>query len=129
MKENLLSNYDSLCYAAFLNIKYLTEGADYIYLKNFDYNNKEHQFIIAIVNACYTILNKKEVIMDIRIFQKLALERKYKAIGKIKKPKEENTIYVDVPDLLNYMRGAAHNLFGQGFSFGDIYDEYYSERS
>lgn len=124
--EDLQMQYDSLCYAAFLNIKYLTEGVGYIYLKNFEYNNKEHQFVIAIVNACFNILGEKDLLVNLNMFQRKALEKKYRSFGVIRKPKGEPEKCVDVPDLLEYMRGAACDLCGAEFTFGDIYDAYYS---
>ena len=46
MENDLQVNYDALCYATFLNIKHLTDGADYIIFKNVDWNNKEHKFVV-----------------------------------------------------------------------------------
>ena len=126
MENDLYVKYDSLCYATFLNLKHLSEGVNYIYLKNFEYDNKEHQFIIAIANACFNILGEKELLVDLNIFQRKGLEKKYKSFNVIRKPRGNPEKIVDVPELLEYMRGAACDLCGTGFTFGDIYDAYYS---
>lgn len=126
MENDIRVQYDSLCYATFLNIKYLTSGVDYIYLKNFDYNNDEHHFVLAVANACFNILGEKELLVDVGMFQMRALRKKYSCFNVIRKPKGEPEKYVDVPELLEYMRGAASNLCGPVFTFGDIYNEYYA---
>jgi hypothetical protein len=128
MEHDLHTKYDSLCYATFLNIKYLTSGANYIYLKNFDYYNDEHHFVLAVANACFNILGEKELLVDVSFFQMKALKKKYSCFNVIRKPKGEPEKYVDVPDLLEYMRGAACDLCGPVFTFGDIYHEYYGEK-
>ena len=125
MENDLYVKYDSLCYATFLNLKYLSEGVNYIYLKNFEYDNKEHQFIIAIANACFNILGEKDLLVDLNIFQRKGLEKKYKSFNVIRKPRGNPEKIVDVPELLEYMRGAACDLCGTSFTFGDIYDAYY----
>ena len=61
MENDLQVKYDSLCYSTFLNVRHLTNGVNYIYLKNFECDNKEHQFVAAVVNACYSILGEKEL--------------------------------------------------------------------
>lgn len=126
MENDLYVKYDSLCYSTFLNVRHLTNGVNYIYLKNFECDNKEHQFVIAIVNACYSILGEKELLVNAKMSQRHALEKKYKTIRRIRKPKGEPEKYVDVPEMLEYMRGAACDLCGVDFTFGDIYDAYYS---
>lgn len=126
MENDLYVKYDSLCYATFLNLKHLSEGVNYIYLKNFEYDNKEHQFIVAIANACFNILGEKELLVDLNMFQRKGLEKKYKSFNIIRKPRGNPEKVVDVPDLLEYMRGAACDLCGTDFTFGDIYDAYYS---
>jgi hypothetical protein len=126
MENDLQVKYDSLCYATFLNIKHLTADAKRIVLKNVDWNNEEHKFVIHIINACYNILGEKEVAIDVGPFTRSTIAHECRALGKIRKPQPDEDKFVDVPELLEFMRGAANELCGIVFTFGDIYDAYYS---
>jgi hypothetical protein len=128
MENDLRVKYDSICYKTFLNVRYLTEGADCIVLKNFDYNDNEHQFVLAVVVACSSILGNRDLAIDINLFQRKLIAKKYPAIGKIKKVTGKENKVVDVPDLLDFMRPSATELCGEYFTFEDIYNEYYAER-
>lgn len=126
MKEELRLEYDSLCYATMVNIHTKSLGADRIVLRNFHYDNKEHQFVLAVTMACWNILGEKEIAIDDNMFARKMLNKKYKNICKIGKATEEETKYVDVEELLEFMRPHAIEICGDGFTFGDIYDAYYS---
>jgi hypothetical protein len=126
MENDLLVKYDSICYTTFLNIQYLTKDAKQIVLKNFDWNNKEHKFVVHIINACYDILGAKEVAVDVGPFTRGTIGRHCRVFGKVKKVQKNIEHFVDVPELLEFMRGYACELCGTEFTFGDIYDEYYS---
>ena len=126
MENDLFVKYDSLCYTTFLNIRHLTTDANRIVLRNVDWNNEEHKFVIHIINACYSILGEKEVAIDVGPFTRNAISRECKALGKIRKPNSDEDKSVDVPELLEFMRGAANELCGIVFTFGDIYNAYYS---
>ena len=123
--EDLRLQYDALCYATMVNIKTLTSGAKRIVFRNFDYQNKEHLFVMAVTMACWNILGEREVAIDGSVFARHALSKKYKKICKIGKAEKEE-IFVDVSELLEFMRGYACQICGENFTFGDIYDEYYS---
>jgi hypothetical protein len=124
--KNKQLNYDHLCYATFINIHTLTKGAEEIVLKNFDYDNKEHQFIVAVVAACWSVLGERKVIIETNMFARRMLSKKYKVFGKVKAPNGKEEVFVDVPELLEYMRKPAKDLCGEDFTFGDVYDAYYS---
>lgn len=126
MDKELLEKYDSICYKTFLNVRYLTEGSDCIILKNFDYGNQEHQFVLAIVVACSGILGNRDIAIDTNVFYRKLISKKYPGIGKIKKVIGNEEKVVDVPELLNFMRPHGIELCGKDFTFGDIYEEYYS---
>ena len=128
MENDLRVKYDSICYKTFLNVRYLTEGADCIVLKNFDYNDDEHQFVLAVVVACSSILGNRDLAIDINLFQRKLIAKKYPTIGKIKKVTDKENKVVDVPELLDFMRPSAMELCGEYFTFDDIYNEYYAER-
>ena len=124
--EDLRLEYDSLCYATMLNVKTLTSGADRMVFRNFDYQNKEHLFVMSVTIACWNILGEKEIAIDGNIFARIALNKKYHKTYKIEKAKKDETVFVDVPEMLEFMRGHACKLCGDTFTFGDIYDAYYS---
>lgn len=126
MENDLQVKYDALCYATFLNIKHLTDGADYIVFKNLDWSNKEHKFVVHIANACYNILGERDIATDANTIARFSISRECRAFSKVRKMSNKAEKYVDVPELLEYMRGAACDTCGVEFTFGDIYDEYYS---
>lgn len=126
MEQDIRLKYDSLCYATMLNIRTKTSGADRVVLRNFDYGNKEHQFVLAVAMACWSILGSRELAIDDNMFARRRLNKKYSKTCKIKAAKDDEQIYVDVDELLEFMRGHACNLCGENFTFGDIYDMYYS---
>ena len=126
MENDLQVKYDSLCYTTFLNIRHLTKDADRIVLKGVDWKNLEHRFVVHIVNACYNILGTRDVAMDAGPLTRSTIARACRSFGKVRKIKKEDTFFVDVPELLEFMRGTACELCGAEFTFGDIYNEYYS---
>lgn len=126
MGNDLRTKYDSLCYITYLNIRHLTKDAERIVLKSVDWNNKEHKFLIHIVNACYNILGAKDVAIDVGPFTRGTIGRECRAVGKIRKIKKEENVFVSVPEIIEFMREYACELCGAEFTFGDIYDEYYS---
>lgn len=126
MENDLQVKYDSLCYTTFLNIRHLTKNADRIALKGVDWKNLEHRFVVHIVNACYNILGTRDVVMDAGPLTRNTIARECRSFGKIRKIREDDIKIVDVPELLEFMRGTACELCGTEFTFGDIYNEYYS---
>ena len=128
MRNNVEVNYDALCYAAMINIKTKTAGAERIVFRNFHYNNKEHLFVMAITMACWNILGEREVAIDDGLFSRIKLNRRYKRTCKIGKAKKIEEIFVDVEELLEFMRGPACEVCGNEFTFGDIYDAYYARK-
>lgn len=125
--EDLHTYYDSICCTTYLNIKEKTKGADRMVFRNLDYSNKEHKFVIAMAMACWGILGERDVAVDCGFIDRWAVAQKYKKTCKVGPAKKDETIFVDVPDLLELMRGYACELCGPEFRFGDIYDEYYGE--
>lgn len=125
MENDIRIKYDSLCYATMLNVRTKTSGADRIVLRNFNYKNKEHKFVLAVVMACWNILGGREVAVDSPAFTRAAINRRYKRTCKVKAAKDTEDVFVDVEDMLEFMRGSACNLCGEDFTFGQIYDAYY----
>ena len=127
MERNSLDvKYDAICYAALQNIAYKTKGAERIVLRNFYYNNEEHLFVIGLIMSCWSILGERTVAIDDGMFARYALTKKYKQITKVEKAKDNEDVYVDVDDMLEFMRPYAESLCGETFLYSDIYDAYYS---
>ena len=126
MENDLQVKYDSLCYATYINVQDKTKGAEDIVLKNFHYDNKEHKFVLAVIMACRSILGDRKVIVDDNLWARMKMAHKYHSAVYVVKNNVGDQPYVDVEDMLEFMRGAACELCGSDFTFGDIYDAYYS---
>lgn len=126
MENDIQVKYDSLCYATYANIQHKTKGAERIVFRNFDGKNKEHLFVLALAMACNGILGSRKVAIEGDTMVCLRLSRFYKQVGGIAMAKKTEKIFVDVPEMLEFMRPHAQELCGADFSFGDIYDAYYS---
>jgi hypothetical protein len=46
----------------------------------------------------------------------------------ISKAEKDEEGVVDIPEMLEFMRGPAKELCGEDFTFGDIYREYYTKK-
>ena len=64
--------------------------------------------------------------MDANSIERQSISRECRAFSKVRKMNNKSEKYVDIPELLEYMRGTACDVCGEDFTFGDIYDEYYS---
>ena len=126
MSNENYPKYDELCYATFANIRYLTDGESRIVLRKFDWNNKEHQFVVAIISACYDLLGHRPLAIDVGPLTRGTIRRKFQSFSRIGKPRADEEKCVNVPEMLDFMRNRAIELCGENFSFGDIYDAYYS---
>jgi hypothetical protein len=126
MENDLQVKYDSLCYATFLNVRHLTQDADRIVLEHVDWKNLEHRFVVHLIHACYGILGDREIAMDVNAFTRSIISRSCPTFGKIKKINESDTKKINVPELIEFMRGSACELCGVDFTFGDIYNTYYN---
>lgn len=128
MENDVFVNYDALCYATFVNIKTMTSRADKIAFVAFDAKDKEHLFVLSVTMACWNILGEKPVTIDENLYYRRKLNKKYKDIGTIGKTEEDETITVNIVELLAFMRDAANRMCGDGFNFGEIYDAYYADK-
>lgn len=127
MEDDIFVKYDSLCYATMVNVKTMTSGAERIVLHNFNWKDDEHKFVVAIINACYHILGSRKIAVDADLFSRRAMARKFTCLGKVEKPKKDEEVFVDVPELLEFMRPTAISLFDEDFSFANIYKAYYDK--
>lgn len=122
--EDLQIKYDSLCYYIFNAVRNLSHGANSINLKNFDGRNEEHLLVLAVTDACAGVLGDKVVTIDGPMGIRRRLAAKYKKSIKIKK-NQGGYEQIDVPEILDGLRGWACEMCGLKFTFGDIYREYY----
>lgn len=125
MQENKCNSYDEICYATMANIMTFSKGAERICLKGFDYTNEEHLFVLAVTVACHGILNGRDIAVDCDSSSRADLKKQYHDTCNIYKMRKKDTKFVDVAEILEYMRPTAVKLCGEDFSFGDIYREYY----
>ena len=126
MENDIQVKYDSLCYATFMNVKHKTQDAKRIVFRNFNGKNKEHMFVLAVTFACIGLLGERDVAVDGDALTRLHLNRVYKKVGGVAAAKKSENIFVDMPEMLEFMRPHAQELCGEEFSFADIYNEYYS---
>lgn len=128
-KEHITMEYDAICYKTFANVLTLSKNCDKICFINFDPKNKEHLFILANTMACWGILGEKDIALDCGFFARLKFAWKYRKVCNIKKiNKKERENAINVPEVLEYMRGPACESCGPSFRFGDIYDAFYNEK-
>ena len=127
--EDLRLKYDALCYATMINVKSLSaNNPDRIVFRDFNSKNKEHLFVLALTMACWHILGEKQIAVDCNAFARKKLTKKYYELCEIDKAREDDLVFINVPEMLEFMREHAENLCGKSFTFGDIYDAYYNER-
>lgn len=125
--QDIRVQYDALAWATYVNIDIKTSGTDKIVFHNFDGNNKEHLYVMAVVMSCWNVLGEKAVYIDDNVFVRARLSRRYKNICKVGKATGEEENYIDINELLDFMRDTACQMCGPEFTFGDIYDKYYAE--
>ena len=128
MTDDLQMKYDSLCYATMMNIGSFSKGANKICLKEFDPKDDEHLLVLSVAVACSGILGERPIALDCHKKAIRGFAKKYKKTVKIIQADEDETIVVDVPKMLEFMRGPAKEMCGEDFTFGDIYREYYAEK-
>ena len=128
MENDLQVKYDALCYATFINVRHKSHGAERIVFRNFDHTNKEHLFVMSVTMACAGVLGDREVAVDCGLLARKALNKQYQNSRKIGKARDDEDKYIDVPEMLEFMRGPACESCGVEFTFGDIYDAYYNKK-
>lgn len=120
--------YDSLCYHTYVKIALASQDTEEIAFKGFNYNNKEHQFVIALTMACIGILGNKDVAIDGSNIARFLLRRRYNKVCDFKRLTKNHENVIDINELLNSLRPMAIERCGSEFDFGIIYENYYEER-
>lgn len=127
MENKLQQKYDTICYCIYNGVKNLSDGAAQIRLKNVDFSNDEHQFVIALIASCSGILGNKELAIDVDAFSRRVLAKKYNKAIVIKKLNNGQNNVIDINELLDGLRDYAEELCGKDFLYSDIYYEFYCE--
>lgn len=118
--------YDSLCYAVLMGIYAKTKDSDTIAFTEFDWGNKEHKFLFYIAMNFPSTLGEKRIAVDAKWLVRRRLSQL--ARRKVLFTSRNNTSAINVGEFLNLLRPLAEEYFPhEGFSFGDIYEAYYSE--
>ena len=134
MSENKLHSYsdkeykymDYIVNITFVNLTSLSKNFDGIKLFGFDYSNKDHLFLL---NAAYIYrrITGKNICINGHYFKTLKwnfIHRKKESRIYSLTRKNHNYKNIDVDEILHFMQPVLdENL--KGFTYGDIYDEYY----
>lgn len=123
-----LRKYDEICGAAFVNLFTLAKDSNPIVLCNFDPANKEHLFVLGVAKGLAGTLGKK-IGLDVNRFQLWKLNRGVDKDCRMVRVKEQDAeLPIDPDELLSFMRPKAVEACGEGFTFADIYNEYYNRK-
>lgn len=128
--KEMEKNYDALCYRVLISLysrtKDVIKEEGIIPLKNFDFGNKEHRFVLAIARGLSGVVECQVSVKTNWI--RFAYENnKIKVDGSklVKYNKKYDKSAVNPDDLLSDFRKMAEDLCGKEFTFADIYEEYY----
>lgn len=121
--------YDEICGATFVNLYTMSKTTNTIILAPFNPRNKEHMFILGVARGLASAKHMKVKLL----VSKWQLRKLNRGVDKDSLHFEQadgNDIMFSIdPDrLLTYMRPAAEMSCGEDFTFGDIYDEFYSRK-
>ena len=123
--------YNEICRVTMIKAATKTKeiAHETIPIKNFDYKNPEHLYVLAVARALGGVLGV-QVSLDVSRFRLWLMNRKIKVEGsKLLRYKEEYDEHaIDPDELLSQLRPWAEELCGDhvSFCFGDIYYEFYA---
>ena len=130
--DELEDRYNKICEAAIIKIYTKTQDLvdtenGIVPLKNFDFRNDEHKFVLSAARALGGIKGV-QVAVDTNFVRLWWENRKIKVEGsKLLKYKKEYEPYaVEPEELLDTLRPWAEEMCGEGFTFADIYYEFYA---
>lgn len=130
LQKQMELNYDAICYRVLVSLyrraKPTQENGNIIALKNFDFGNEEHLFVLAIARALSGVIEGQVSVKTNPIrfwYENSKIKVEGSKLVKYKKEFEKNAIEPD--EVLTEFREMAENLCGEDFDFSDIYDEYY----
>ena len=123
--------YNEICRATMIKAATKTKDIAHetIPIKNFDYKNPEHLYVLAVARSLGGVLGV-QVSLDVSKFRLWLMNRKIKVEGSklLKYKKEYDEYAIDPDELLEQLRDWAEELCGNyiDFCFGDIYYEFYA---
>jgi hypothetical protein len=130
--QELEHKYNQICEAALVKVYVKTQDLvdaedGVVPLKNFDFKNNEHKFILAVARALGGIRGT-QVAVDTNFVQLWWENRKIKVKNSrlLKYKKEYDEHAADPEEILTELRPWAEELCGTGFTFDDIYYEFYA---
>ncbi len=130
--DELEDRYNKICEAAIIKIYTKTQDLvdaenGIVPLKNFDFRNDEHKFVLSAARALGGIRGV-QVAVDTNFVRLWWENRKITVEGsKLLKYKKEYSPYAIEPDaLLEVLRPWAEEMCGEDFTFADIYYEFYA---
>ena len=129
LEKQMELNYDAICYRVMVALYRMArpdENNNIIALKNFDFGNEEHLFVLAIARAVSGVIEGQVSVKTNRIrfwYENSKIKVEGSKLLKYKKEFDKNA--VDPENLLEEFREMAKELCGENFTFVDIYDEYY----
>ena len=126
--QHTQNKYDEICGITFVNIYTLTKNCPGIVISPFDAQNKEHLYLLNVAKGVAGVYGKT-VFLDTSAFQLWRLNRKIKDKDcRMKKASELDKAYAINPnEILDFMRGFATDACGTEFTFGDIYESFYTK--
>lgn len=130
--RELERKYNQICEAALIKIYVKTQDLvdaedGVVPLKNFDFKNSEHRFILAVARALGGIRGT-QVAIDTNFIRLWWENRKIKVENSklLKYKKEYDEHAADPEEILAELRPWAEELCGAGFTFDEIYYEFYA---
>lgn len=130
--QELERKYNQICEAALVKIYVKTQDLvdtedGVVPLKNFNFRNDEHKFILGVARALGGIRGT-QVAVDTNFIRLWWENRKIKVENSklLKYKKEYNEYAADPEEILAELRPWAEELCGCGFTFDDIYYEFYA---
>lgn len=130
--RELEHKYNQICEAALIKIYVKTQDLvdtedGVVPLKNFDFKNNEHRFVLAVARALGGIRGT-QVAVDTNFIRLWWENRKIKVENSklLKYKKEYDEHAADPEEVLAELRPWAEELCGEGFTFADIYYEFYA---
>lgn len=115
---------DALCEITLTNIYTKTKNSQEICLNNFDPKNEEHLFFLHIASMARDLFSKTLTI-NCGFFKRLWINFKIRK-EKIKFEKSCSERYIDVPEILDFMRPLLKELLDDNLTYSDIYNLYYT---
>lgn len=125
--ESMYLKYDEVCLAGYYCVADHSAKSNRVVLTNFDYKNEEHWFVLYMaLNVC--AVTGKDFAIDAGFITRMKVGARLGGSIKVLEKKKEDTICVDVPEILEILRPGCIEVCGEDFSFIQIYQEYFKKK-